>query len=375
MRESAFFWLFIYMAIDVRKLVRKILSESLGQLSEIDWEDQFSDVKQSCINPEDVVEYLNKVRANASKLTADREKFKADKPFVHAKSTFFKSEDMEVDVDYFIKKMTAPPQNIINTNEKILHSGGPHEYVFKTGIPAFRGIVYDEDKQTFHYINTCPGAGSCAVICYALKGRYIQYPASYDSMTRRLNYLLNHPEKYQQQLYKELKSKAEEYKAFEGYKSRVILRWNDSGDFFTKKYVQIAENVMYKLKEEGYNVDGYAYTKIANVAKDSNVDTTFSSGANKGQESQMDLSKNKKSMIVPSKIFKDLNLMKTADEQELKNRVSDFFSVDKSELLTYDEMMSTPKGDEPKWTVIVTPGDGDDAAFRKDVSTILLTQH
>jgi hypothetical protein len=363
------------MAIDVRKLVREILNESLGQLSEIDWEGDFSDVKQSCIDPKDVVDYLNRVRANAPKLTADREKFKADKPFVHAKSTFFKGEDMEVDVDYFIKKMTAPPQNIINTNDKILHSGGPHEYVFKTGIPAFRGIVYDEDKQTFHYINTCPGAGSCAVICYALKGRYIQYPASYDSMTRRLNYLLNHPDKYQEQLYKELKSKAQEYKALEGYKSRVILRWNDSGDFFTKKYVQIAENVMSRLKQEGYNVDGYAYTKIASVAKGSGIDTTFSSGANKGQESQIDLGKNKKSMIVPSKIFKDLNLMKVADEQELKNRVSDFFNIDKSELLTYDEMMSTPRGDEPKWSVIVTPGDGDDAAFRGDVKTIFLTQH
>lgn len=360
--------------MDIRKIVREVLKESF-QLNEINWEDDFSDVKQTCMNPKDVVDYLNRVRANAPLSTADREKFKASEPFVHAKSTFFKSEETTVDIDYFIKRMTAPPQTIINTNEKILHSGGPHEYVFKTGIPAFRGIVYDEDKGTFHYINTCPGAGSCAIICYAMKGQYIQYPTSYDSMTRRLNYLLNHPLKYEEQLYNELKAKAVEYKALKGYKSKIVLRWNDSGDFFTKRYVKIAEDVMKKLGEEGYNVVGYAYTKVADVANKSAIDTTFSVGANKGQISKVDLNKHKKSDIVPPKITKGLDFDKIDDEELLKDRVAKYFDIDKSHLLTYDEMMSTPKGDVPKWSVIVTPGDGDDAAFRKDVKAIYLTQH
>ena len=367
--ELKFLSLFINMGMDVRKLVRKVLSESFSNLNEIDWEGEFSDVKQTCVDPKEVADYLNRVKANADLKTADREKFKADKPFVHAKSSFFKPGEVEVDVDYFIERMTTPPNNIINTNEKILHSGGPHEYVFKTGIPAFRGIVYDEDKGTFHYINTCPGAGSCVIICYALKGRYIQYPGSYDSMTRRLNYLLNHPDKYQNQLYNELKAKAEEFKAFKGYKSKVVLRWNDSGDFFTKRYVKMAEEVMSRLSEEGYNVEGYAYTKVADVAKTSDIDATFSAGANKGMEKQ------KTSLVVPKKLFADLNLIKLDDEQELKNRVSDFFGLDKNDVITYDELMSTPKGDVKKWNVIVTPGDGDDAAFRPDVQKILLTQH
>jgi hypothetical protein len=59
----------------------------------------------------------------------------------------------------------------------------------------------------------------------------------------------------------------------------------------------------------------------------------------------------------------------------LKNRVSDFFGLDKNDVITYDELMSTPKSDVKKWNVIVTPGDGDDAAFRPDVQKILLTQH
>ena len=36
-----------------------------GLISEIDWADTFSDVQQKCLNPKEIVDYLNKVRANA----------------------------------------------------------------------------------------------------------------------------------------------------------------------------------------------------------------------------------------------------------------------------------------------------------------------
>jgi hypothetical protein len=362
----------------LRKLFDNVIYESVIKpiiLNEIDWDSDFKDVKQSCINPVEVVDYLNRVRANAPKKTKDREKFGAKYPFVHSKSSFFKDTEGGIDIEHFIGKMTTPPNNVINTNEKILKSGGPNEYVYKTGIPAFRGIVYDISKGKFHYINTCPGAGDCVLICYALKGRYIQYPVSYDSMTRRLNYMLNYPDKYEEQLYNELKAKAKEHSAFEGYKARVILRWNDSGDFFGKRYNQMAEDVMEKLKSEGYNVDSYAYTKSADVAQNSKLDTTFSQGANRKQSQQMANKDHKESVVVPKELFKDLNFMKVSDEQELKNRVSKFFNIPKNLVITYDELKSTPKGDEQKWAVIVTPNDGDDAAFRPDVKKILLTQH
>jgi len=359
--------------------IKNLLREGLafeGQINEIDWEDTFGDVKKTCVSPKDVTDYLNRVRANAPKKTDDREKFPPSNPFIHAKSTFYKGEAGEIDIDYFIEKMTQPPKNVVNTNEKILKSGGPHEYVYKTGIPAFRGIAYDIDRGKFHYINTCPGAGSCVIICYALKGRYIQYPNSYDSMTRRLNYLLNYPDKYEEQMYMELRAKAKSHKAFEGYKSKVLLRWNDSGDFFARRYTKIAENVMKRLKSEGYNIDSYAYTKIADVAKGQEFgDATFSSGANKKQTDKIDLTKLKISEVVPKELFADLDLMKVSDEQELKHRIAKSMGFDMSTVITYDEMMTTPKDDIKKWHVIVTPNDGDDAAFRKDIKTILLTQH
>jgi hypothetical protein len=342
--------------------------------NEVDWEGDFSDVQKTCMDPVALVEYLNAVRANASVDYGKREKFGADMPFVHAKSKFFGGRD-EVDVEDFAKRITEPPKTIINTNEKILKSGGPHEFVYKTGIPALRGIVYDKASGKFFVVNTCPGAGSCVLICYARRGKYIQYDEAYNSMTRRLNYLLNHPEEYEERMYAEIMAKCKEHGARVGYKPKVIIRWNDSGDFFTRKYKAIAERVLARLTKDGWNVDSYAYTKVADVANDAEFQTTFSSGANSRQTAGVDFARHKLSIVVPRDLFSDLDLMKIADESELKTRIAKKFVLPVSDIITYGEMMSIPKGESPKWHVIVTPGDGDDAAFRRDVKTILLTQH
>jgi len=360
-------------------MIKKLLREALKRyniLTEIDWEKEFSDVKATCPDITEVVGYLNRVRANAKKEHGEREKFSAGMPYIHAKSKLFNTNDDTVDIDYFIKQITAKPKNLVNTNDKILKTGGANDFVYKTGIPAFRGIAYDIENKQFRYINTCPGAGSCQTICYALKGNYIRYPASYDSMTRRLNYLLNFPDKYEEQMYQELKSKCQEHKALKGYKAKVILRWNDSGDFFTKKYVDIADNVIKRLQKEGFNVDSYLYTKMADVAKTADFGvTSFSSGANKKQSSQIDTTKQKMSIVVPTELFKDLDFSKVSDDEILKNRISKDFGIDKSVIITYDELIKKPLGKNKKWYVIITPADGDDAAMRKDVKDTLLTQH
>jgi hypothetical protein len=59
----------------------------------------------------------------------------------------------------------------------------------------------------------------------------------------------------------------------------------------------------------------------------------------------------------------------------LKKRVSDEYRIPLDKIITYDELLSTIPAEEPKWHVIVTPNDGDNAAFRKDVKLIFLTQH
>jgi hypothetical protein len=360
-------------------MIKQLLKEALKLkhiLTEIDWGKEFHDVKKVCPDIKEVANYLNRVRANANKGYKDREKFSAGMPFIHSKSSFFKSSDGEVDINFFIKQITQQPKNIVNTNEKILKTGGPNDFVYKTGIPAFRGIAYDIQNQKFIYVNTCPGAGACRAICYALKGNYILYPASYDSMTRRLNYLLNYPEKYEQQMYDELKDKCILHKAFSGYKTRVLLRWNDSGDFFAKRYVQIADSVIKRLQKDGYNIESYLYTKVADVAKTADFGVTnFSAGGNKQQSNMVDPKKQKMSLIVPTELFKGLDLMKISDEATLKDRVAKHFNLNKATILNYDELMRTPESNVKKWNVIITPNDGDDAAMRKDVRNVLLTQH
>jgi hypothetical protein len=154
-----------------------------------------------------------------------------------------------------------------------------------------------------------------------------------------------------------------------------ILRWNDSGDFFANRYVKIAENVINRLQNEGFNVDSYAYTKQADVAKNASFETTFSMDANKRELSKIDLEKQKIQMTVPKELFKDLNLLKYDDEKILKNRIAKHYDFDPNRIITYDELMLTPKVNYPKWIVVVSPKDGDDAATRRDVLKVLTLFH
>jgi hypothetical protein len=357
-------------------------------LFEIDWEGDFSDVKKTCIPLPELTKYLNALISNRGVATKDREKFPTSLPFIHANTRLLgtdkeykektaKGSFESTDVETFIKRMTAPPNNVVNTNEKMLKSGGPNDFVYKTGLPAFRGLAYDLANNKFVIINTCPGAGKCRQGCYALSGNYIQYPASYDSMTRRLNYLLNFPKEYEERLYKELKDKCIEHKALKGYKFRVMFRWNDSGDFFTQKYVKIAENVMSRLKNEGYNIISAAHTKIASVAQDSELDSTsFSADANKREFSKINPEIQKLSVRFPRSEFKDLDLDKIDDLMTLKERVAEYYDVPNiDDVISYDEMMSIKDTGVKKYYVIITPDDGDDAVHRSDVKRIIHTEH
>jgi hypothetical protein len=355
-----------------------------NNINEIDW-DQFGDVKKECMTPEALAEYLNKVRANAPLDTADREKFSKTLPFIHAKSSFFDKDTLDVNVDEFIERMTQKPNFIVGTNDKIFKSGKENQFVFKTGIPAFRGLVYDKKNDKFYVINTCPGAGSCVNICYALKGNFIRYPGSYDNMTRVLNLLLNEPEEYEAQLYNELEKTAKKYKAFGDSPNEIVIRWNDSGDFFTKKYVEIANKVKSELVEKGYNIEDYAYTKVADVANDAELigSVKYSSGASEKEASKIKSKTQQKSIVVPQDLFKDINIKNEDDLEILKDRILNDEKINsesniplkRDEILTYKELMKTPLADESKWSVIIRPGDGDDAGLRRDVQNVLLTIH
>ena len=87
------------------------------------------------------------------------------------------------------------------------------------------------------------------------------------------------------------------------------------------------------------------------------------------------MKKHKLSKIVPSQLFKDLDLMKVDDEQEFKKRVSKHFNIPFETILTYDEMMQIPDKGVPKYNALITSNDGDDAAERGDIKGIYILIH
>jgi len=264
--------------------------------NEIDWDVTWSDVEKICWDTDKLVEYLNDVISNRGVKTKKRKKFPSTLPFIHSSSKLLGKEDIDenIDINDFIEQITKKPNNVVDPNDKMLKSGMPNEFVYKTGIPALRGIVYDIEKNKFFVINTCPGAGECALICYSRKNNYIRYPESYDSMTRSLNYMLNYPDEYENMLYEELKEKCIEHGAKTGYEPKVLFRWNDSGDFFSKRYRLMAYRVMKKLTSEGYNIADAAYTKVADAAYTKVADAVNEPNYNQKKMKSKNLNKAKK---------------------------------------------------------------------------------
>ena len=360
-----------------------------ADINEIDWEKDFKDVSKKCLNPSELANYLNKVIDNSQKKSADKEKIGLDIPIIHAKAIPF-DEEGELDINEFISKITAMPNDILSVNEKMQKSNDDGTYNVNIGIPALRGLVYDIDEQKFYIVNTCPGAGSCAMVCYARRGSYIQYPGVFLKQTKVLNLLLNYPDRFEKILIREL-----ETTLLKNPDKQVNFRWNDAGDFFATKYYEIAVRITNTLLKDGYNIKSYAYTKMGEIVNlgDPNFLINFSNDANKREtEKVKDIDNAKQAVIVPKELFDDLFMKEKGsyavdskgkpvfkDEDgvnTLKTRLANEYKVDVKTILTYDELLRTPVGNEKQYNVVVMPkGDGDVGAQRSDVKMSFLCFH
>ena len=122
-------------------------------------------------------------------------------------------------------------------------------------------------------------------------------------------------------------------------------------------------------------------------------DYVNSQGAHPTQQKQVDTKKYKHSAVVAKELFSDLvkrveikdedgkmvkslNFKDKKAEDTFKERLAKKYDLDVSTILTYDEMMDTPKSsDKNKYNVIVVPGQGDVSASRKDVLGTYLLIH
>lgn len=336
------------------------------------------------MTPDEMQDYLGK--------TADGKKTKLDKytmPYVHRGNIEIKDEsDRKFDLDKLKAAIITRPTKLLKQNEKITHSGGETAQYFNIGLPALKGLAVNEKSGDFIVVDTCPGAGACKVYCYAKKGGYVQWKASSMSQTKVLNFLLNDPQGFKAKLESEIQTEVDKF-AKKG--AKVVIRWHDAGDFFSPDYVDLAYSVARKFPQ----VDFYAYTKMAGVAtgnKPNNFKMNFSMGATPDQEKQIQPKSTKHSTVVPKPMFTDLilkdnggKLIKDKDGKiqfkspeaidVLKDKLSAKYGVPKDSIITYDEMKVIPAGKEPKWNVIVKPGDGDESANRADVVGTWLLIH
>jgi hypothetical protein len=299
-----------------------------------------------------------------------------------------KTKATPIDLELLKKELTVRPTTILSQNAKMTKTGGEDFMFMNFGIPALRGLAVDESSNKFVIVNTCPGAGSCKLVCYALKGGYVQYPNVFKKQTRMLNFLLNDPDGFFAQVHKEVSTAAAKFKK---KNIRLVVRWHDAGDFFSDEYKQL----FFEVVRKNPDVLFYAYTKLADVAtgeKPDNFIINFSQGALRSQEKQIDVKKTKTSVIVPKELFKDLLVHKTEKDEkgkeekfwayksdealkELKNRLADKYDIDASSILSYDEMTETPLGEIGQYNVIVMAGEGDMSASRKDVLGTYLLVH
>ena len=312
-----------------------------------------------------------------------QDKFK--KPYIHRSSVvpIVDQDGQKYDLDALRDLVTKRPTKVLKQNEKMQHSDGTASVFYNVGLPALKGLAYDEDDEKFVVIDTCPGAGECQTYCYALKGGYVQWKNVAEGQTQLLNFLYNDPDGFMDMMSGEIDAADKKFNK-KDEKTKLVIRWHDAGDFFSPQYLAMA----YALAKKHPNVDFYAYTKLASVAqggKPDNFKINYSMGAKPGEEKQIDFQKTKNSRVVPEVLFKDLL---DRDEKgklfyidknainSLKERLAAKYSVKPESILTYDEMMKTPQSKEVgKWNVIVKPGDGDDSANRNDVLNSFLLMH
>jgi hypothetical protein len=347
------------------------------------------DAPQRRISRDELQGYADRIKTGT--------KTKKDKfaPIIHGsniKAITKDNEGTEWDLDDLAQQITKRPNAILGTNAKMSKSATEGEIIYDLTLPALSGIVVDEESGDFVEITTCPGAGACQLFCYARKGGYVMFPASSMSAAQALNFLVNDPEGYNARVNQEIHAIK---KKTDAKGIQLVVRWHDAGDFFSKEYLDLA----FKVATDNPDVKFYAYTKIADIATSAapkNFIINFSSGAKRGEEKKIEFHKSqgnvvKQGVTVPKDMFFDLiarkgnSLIKDAkgrtqfkDEQSLetfRQRLAQQYQVDPNSIITYDQMLATPVGTEPKWNVIVQPGAGDRAANRKDVIDSYLMFH
>jgi hypothetical protein len=403
-------------------LVKHQIYENLAVYSQYnEGQEDFPDVEANCLIPSKIVEWLNdelnRVVTNKTAKKKDKTmkqqakagtKDVADAIFTQQNIRSVQDVDIEKYIANLAEFISIEPETIMDANPKMIKSDvGGKQVTVNTGLPAIVGIIYDKQDGHFKSISSCPGAGKCVIGCYARKAFYSFDEDKTIKLARRLNLLWNDPDRYTQRILEELRPTAEKVKMSSiGYKEKMklVIRWNDAGDFFSKRYVQVAVDVTRTLLEEGFNVMSYAYTKSGAYAIELNSNRdfviNFSTDAHSREVEKVDTYDTERQMKratkVPKEVWKSFFIPKGSswvkninglpqfrDEESfdaLKDAI--YYKFGESDKISRDSLVYTfelpTKQDEEenKYNVIVLQtGDSDISAQRRDVKMSYLLAH
>lgn len=149
--------------------------------------------------------------------------------------------------DAFAKAIAITPKEILSSNGKL-----SKDKIQNVTLPAFMGYYLNDGKLTEKI--TCPSAGACKAYCYAGAsghskggGGTYRFSGSMIKHSRNLNYVMNNPFDFADQLIREIKSK----------RNLRACRFQDSGDIFSEGYWGVMKAVMNACPY----VQFYAYSK------------------------------------------------------------------------------------------------------------------
>lgn len=395
-------------------MIKQLLNESLLSVyknEKLTEAKGHKDAISTCVTPQSLTDDLNKELNRINTIAKDRDS-RGKKDVIYHKNQIQSvlNKKGELDVEKFKKLILTLPTTIFDKNPKMEKTDkGRSQYTVNTGLPAINGIVFDKEDGVFKHINTCPGAGSCQLVCYARKGFYGMNDGKILKLMRRLNLLWNDDDEYYNMIMDELEPIAVKLKRKgrrEGKVDQLVIRWNDAGDWFSEDYFNVAKRVTKDLLESGFDVKSYAYTKQAKFVNlaDDNFIMNFSKGSAPKELRQVDLDNVKYSDIVMrvdtegNKMFSDLfakgfdqetgkdkkydinpntglpNFVK-GGEEELKRRISKQYNVP-LDRLRYQFELPAEEDEKFKYDVIVLPtGDSDIGAQRNDVHKTFLLVH
>lgn len=269
------------------------------------------------------------------------------------------------------------PISLLGQNGKMKKSGiKAKQDFYQTRLPSYMGLFVDEDTDEFKVVKTCPSAGECTKFCYAAKGNFVRFSATGLSAARTVNFLMNDPIGFENQMVTEIAS--QERKSAKR-KNTLAIRWHDSGDFLSEKYMQLA----FSIAKRTPNVTHYAYTKqlplLDKIQGDVPKNFFFRKSFGGEYDEMINPKTDNYAEVVPMELFNDLPKGKKTKFtpgaiKTLKQRVAKAFKLRPNTILTHDELLKVKPG-KKKYNVLVWDGHGDDAGTRKDVLGNFLLAH